>query len=224
MEIILFHPDVDVIGAIDAATAQCTGVTTLYADYAELYRSGLARDGAVVSPGNSFGILDGGFDAALYEAHGPLLELYIKRAIIDEYGLEMPVGTALYIAAPDGQPIIYAPTMQGPMGISGTDNVYLAARAAAHCARRHNLRRLYMPLLGTGAGGVDLEIALEQLLTGARDGSAAITPEQMTWEHADRMHQRWHRMWGVPDDGYRWADAHEEASHSDGQLDDPAQC
>ena len=140
----------------DKILAQCSGLSTLCASYEELHESGLSYEGVVVSPGNGFGIMDGGFDRVLRDVHGVELEQRIKRAIIRMYGPEMPVGCAVSSAATGGQRVIYAPTMQVPMALEGSDNVYRAARAAAHLAKTLSVRTLWMPLMGTGAGSLPL--------------------------------------------------------------------
>lgn len=206
MQTILFHPDREICDALERMTKHLDDVTVLCTSYEELHESGIALEGAVVSPGNGFGIMDGGFDAVLREIHGAELEYSIKRRILSLYGPELPVGAAVVAkSVNEGQIVIYAPTMQGPMGIRGTDNVYRAARAAAHTAERIGIDTLFMPMLGTGTGGMDVEDAAVQMLAGVHDGTELMEPEELCWEHADRMHQQWHRFCGVPDDGYRWA-------------------
>lgn len=206
MQTILFHPDAAACEALERMTQRLDDVTVLSASCEELFDSGLMAEGAVVSPGNGFGIMDGGFDGVLRAICGDLLEARIKRRIVDRYGPELPVGAVVAARSEHGQLVIYAPTMQIPMRIVGTDNVYRAARAAANKAVRIGVDVLYMPLLGTGTGGMALEDAAVQILAGVHDGAQPIAPEDMTWAHADRLHMQWHRFCGVPDDGFRMAD------------------
>lgn len=220
MQTILFHPDTDVCKALERMTARLDDVTILCARYEELHESGLAREGAVVSPGNGFGIMDGGFDGVLRAIHGAELETRIKRQILSHYGPELPVGTAVATSgAMDDQIVIYAPTMQVPMMVIGTDNVYRAARAAAHMAWRIGIDTLFMPLLGTGTGGMALDDAAVQIIAGVHDGAEPMEPEKLCWAHADRLHQQWHRFCGVPDDGFRWAEAVKEAEDDESVAD-----
>ena len=74
-----------------------------------------------------------------------------------------------------------------------------------------------MPLMGCGAGGMHPRDAVDQMLCGVQDGAARIEPEALTWAHADRMHMRWHRLCGVPDDGFRFAERY--GRMNDGELD-----
>lgn len=222
MQTILFHPDAAACEVLERMTRRLDDVTVLCASCEELFESGLMAEGAVVSPGNGFGIMDGGFDGVLRALYGDLLEARIKRQIVDRYGPELPVGAAVAARSEHGQLVIYAPTMQIPMRIVGTDNVYRAARAAANKAVRIGVDVLYMPLLGTGTGGMALEDAAVQILAGVHDGVQPIAPEDMTWAHADRLHMQWHRFCGVPDDGFRMAEiaAHRKEEDDATAVDD----
>lgn len=222
MQTILFHPDAAACEALERMTRRLDDVTALCATCEELFESGLMAEGAVVSPGNGFGIMDGGFDGALRALCGDLLEARIKRQIVERYGPELPVGAAVAARSEHGQLVIYAPTMQIPMRIVGTDNAYRAARAAANKAVYISVDVLYMPLLGTGTGGMALEDAAVQILTGVHDGVQPIAPEDMTWAHADRLHMQWHRFCGVPDDGFRMAEiaAHRKEEDDATAVDD----
>lgn len=206
MQTIIFHPDQEICDALERMTKHLDDVTVLCASCEELFESGLMLEGAVVSPGNGFGIMDGGFDGALRTLYGDLLEVRIKRQIVERYGPELPVGAAVVARSEHEQLVIYAPTMQVSMQIVGTDNAYRAARAAAHKAELIGVDVLYMPLLGTGAGGMAIEDSAVQILAGVHDGTQPITPDEMNWAHADRLHMQWHRFCGVPDDGFRMAD------------------
>lgn len=223
MQTIFFHPDAEVCRAMEDMTRACEAVTVLCASYEELHEAGLSREGIVVTPGNGFGIMDGGFDGVLRRIHGDGLQERIQRGILRMYGPEMPVGTAMTAQAPDGQRIIYAPTMQVPMILEHSDCVYRAARAAAHLAMTMDEKTLYMPVMGSGTGGMTIEDAVCQMVAGVRDGTMRLTHEEMTWAHADRMHMQWHRFCGVPDDGFRFAAYFKEEDESDGDaLDHPA--
>lgn len=222
MQTILFHPDAAACEVLERMTQRLDDVTVLCASCEELFESGLMTEGAVVSPGNGFGIMDGGFDGVLRALCGDLLEARIKRQIVERYGPELPVGAAVAARSEHGQLVIYAPTMQIPMRIVGTDNVYRAARAAANKAVYIGVDVLYMPLLGTDTGGMALEDAAVQILAGVHDGVQPIAPEDMTWAHADRLHMQWHRFCGVPDDGFRMAEiaAHRKEEDDATAVDD----
>lgn len=47
---------------------------------------------AMVSPANSFGIMDGGLDLAIRDALGASIQRRVQQAIIERHHGEMPVG------------------------------------------------------------------------------------------------------------------------------------
>lgn len=207
MQIVLFHPDENIARQLEQAVSKLGFVTVLRASYEELHESGLMLEGSVVAAGNGFGIMDGGLDGVMQKVHAGNLQFLVQQKIGKLYGVELPVGCAVSVFSPDGQHIIYAPTMQIPMQIRRTDNVYRAARAAANRARIDGEEMLFMPLMGTGTGGMDLMEAVEQMLSGVMDGFSKMEPDELTWAHADRMHMKWHRFCGISDDGFRCAQA-----------------
>ncbi|HVO42124.1 MAG TPA: macro domain-containing protein, partial [Aggregatilineales bacterium] len=116
----------------------------------------------MVSPANSFGLMDGGVDAAITDFFGRQLMQKVQDAILQEYLGEQPVGTSIIVET--GHPhhpfLAHCPTMRVPMEISRTDNVYLAMFAMLRAVYHHNhggkthISTVACPGLGTGAGHV----------------------------------------------------------------------
>jgi len=86
---------------------------------------------AMVSPANSFGIMDGGIDLAIRKQFGLGIQARVQKVIIDRYHGEMPVGAAEVIETGDARwkYLIAAPTMRMPEIVVGTLQAYLAFRA-----------------------------------------------------------------------------------------------
>lgn len=61
---------------------------------------------AVVSPANAYGLMDGGYDAAITEYFGRDLQLSIQNKIIEEYFGEQPVGTSISIKIPNSDVLL----------------------------------------------------------------------------------------------------------------------
>jgi O-acetyl-ADP-ribose deacetylase (regulator of RNase III) len=119
---------------------------------------------AMVSPANSFGIMDGGLDASIRAELGGGLESAVQRVILERHHGELPVGSAEIV--PTGHPrwpfLVVAPTMRVPESVANTLNAYLAFRAALLAVVRHNqtgaarpIRTVLVPGLGTGIGAMD---------------------------------------------------------------------
>lgn len=115
---------------------------------------------AMLSPANSFGIMDGGLDRTIRDRLGFETESRLQAKIVDEYFGELPVGAALVVETETERwPfMVSAPTMRVPEPVPTSINAYLAFRAALVAIRRHNaaakrpIRTLACPGLATGIG------------------------------------------------------------------------
>jgi O-acetyl-ADP-ribose deacetylase (regulator of RNase III) len=138
---------------------------------------------AMLSPANSFGIMDGGLDLAIRETLGFSVQEAAQRVIVERHHGELAVGTAEVVETGDPRwPfLVIAPTMRVPESIAQTVNAYLAFRAALLAVRRHNeagrgtIRTMLSPGLGTGVGGLEprrcaaqMRIALKQAIGAPR--------------------------------------------------------
>jgi len=148
---------------------------------------------AMVSPANSFGIMDGGLDAAIRAALGGQTESAIQSLIVEKHHGELLVGLAEIVATGHSRwpYLIAAPTMRIPENVAHTINAYLAFRAVLLTVAQHNrvnenhpIRTILVPGLGTGVGGMDprrcaaqMRIALDQVSKPARIPSFAMIHE-----------------------------------------------
>lgn len=124
----------------------------------------------IATAGNSFGLMDAGFDLAVLKRFGPRLQDDIQKNILKDFLGEQPVGTAFLVKThnPKHPWVAHAPTMRVPMNIAGTDNIYLAAWATLLTAHKANtfdkaeISTIVFPAFGTGTGGVShLEAGLQ---------------------------------------------------------------
>ena len=86
---------------------------------------------AMVSPANSFGVMDGGLDLAIRDVLGLEVERRIRERIASRHHGELPVGVAEIVETDDARwpLLVCAPTMRVPEDASRTLNAYLAFRA-----------------------------------------------------------------------------------------------
>ncbi|MDA9801246.1 macro domain-containing protein [Candidatus Pseudothioglobus singularis] len=119
---------------------------------------------AIVSPANSFGIMDGGLDLAIRNELGFQVESDIQEVILNKYHGEMPIGTAEIINTNHDRwsYMIAAPTMRIPENVAFTLNAYIAFRAimiAINSFNESNPKKLIKSLvcsgLGTGIGSME---------------------------------------------------------------------
>jgi O-acetyl-ADP-ribose deacetylase (regulator of RNase III) len=120
---------------------------------------------AMVSPANSFGIMDGGLDLAIRDALGFDIQKRVQRAIVERHHGEIPVGVAELVETGDTRwpALIVAPTMRVPESVAQTLNAYLAFRAALLVAKRAELRSVVCCGLGTGIGAMEPHRAAVQM-------------------------------------------------------------
>ncbi len=144
----------------------------------------------MVSPANSFGLMDGGVDAAIIDFFGAKLMSDVQQYILKEYLGEQPVGSSFIIST--GHPkhpwLAHTPTMRVPMEITRTDNVYLAMWAMLRAVHQHNERqqlrigKVVCTGLGTGTGQVPPREAARQMSLAYRHYLRP--PQRIDWQFA----------------------------------------
>ena len=125
----------------------------------------------LVSPANSFGMMDGGMDAAITQYFGVSLERRVQDCILEEYLGEQPIGTSLIVETGHSEHpyLAHTPTMRVPMVIKGTDIPYSAMWAMLLAVHQHNkhsdhqIKSVVCPGLGTGIGRVPYSEAARQM-------------------------------------------------------------
>lgn len=146
----------------------------------------------MVSAANSFGLMDGGVDAAITAYFGTQLQKRIQQHILSEYLGEQPVGTAFVTETGNSQHpwLVHAPTMRVPLIIDGTDAVYNATRAALLAIFQHNksagedrkIESVVFPAMGAGCGQVPPDSVARQMKL-AWD-SIRNPPKAINWQYA----------------------------------------
>lgn len=135
------------------------------------YFEWLTEFDCLVSPANSFGMMDGGMDAAITKFFGVDLEWKVKSQILETYLGEQPIGTSMIVETghPQHPYLAHTPTMRVPMIIKGTDIPYSAMWAMLLAVRQHNqqshrpIESIACPGLGTGIGRVPYHEAARQM-------------------------------------------------------------
>ena len=121
----------------------------------------------VVSPANAYGLMDGGYDAAISEWFGDQLQERVQKYIIEHYYGEQPVGTSFIIdAGKNGQKLIHTPTMRVPSKILDPAVVYQAMRTTLMVALENNVKSIVIPIFGGLTGEVEPETAAKLMWLG----------------------------------------------------------
>ena len=148
---------------------------------------------AIVSPANSFGFMDGGFDYALSEFFGWDLQETIKEYIHKLPMGELLVGQAVAFATGNDQipNLIGAPTMRVPMNfnIPSSVNAYLATKAALLAAKEYvTINSVVITGMCTGVGAMPVDIASKQMRVAYAETIEGKKPCHKDF-HAAQMHQ-----------------------------------
>jgi O-acetyl-ADP-ribose deacetylase (regulator of RNase III) len=125
----------------------------------------------LVSPANSFGMMDGGVDAAIIKFFGISLMERVQQKILDDYRGEQLIGTSFIIETghPQHPFLAHTPTMRVPMQIVGTDIPYVAMWAMLLAVEQHNrhadrqISTIACPGFGTGIGRIPPDEAARQM-------------------------------------------------------------
>ncbi len=138
----------------------------------------------LASPANSFGLMDGGMDAAITNYFGDQLQERVQRRIIDEYYGEQPVGTSFIIKTHNDKIpyLAHSPTMRVPTDIRGTDNVYRATKATLIAAKSSGIKSIILPAFGAGVGLVHPQEVARQMHLAYKH--VENPPESIDWNFA----------------------------------------
>ncbi len=131
----------------------------------------LTRADALVSPANSFGFMDGGFDWSISELFDWKIQSVVQEAIKRKHDGELLVGFAEIVATGhDRFPyLVCAPTMRVPQDVSDSVNAFLAMRAILRAVERFNkangdeIRSIAIPGLATGVGKMPFDRCAYQM-------------------------------------------------------------
>jgi len=153
---------------IDSKTDLCDKWRQVFSSYPEI--EVLTGDyfqqsaDAIVSPANSFGIMDGGLDLAIRNELGFQVETDTQEVILNKYHGEIPIGSAeiININHDNWNYMIAAPTMRIPENVAFTLNAYIAFRAILIAINTFNeskpnkaIKSLVCAGLGTGIGSME---------------------------------------------------------------------
>jgi O-acetyl-ADP-ribose deacetylase (regulator of RNase III) len=144
----------------------------------------------MVSPANSFGLMDGGVDLAIISFFGIELMDRVQAIIVDQFLGEQPIGTSMLVETdhPKHPYIAHTPTMRVPMSIQGTDNVYCAMWAMLLAVDHHNrtqarkISTVASPGLGTATGQMSPSEAARQMVLAYR--WSLERPPMISWPYA----------------------------------------
>lgn len=153
---------------------------------------------AIVSPANSFGLMDGGYDRAIIKYFGKKLMKDVQEAILNRYWGEQPVGTSISI--PTGtkivnddfswnfQLLIHTPTMTAPEKIVDPRIIYQCMRTTLIEAIEQEVESIVIPAFGGATGQVDFNTIAKMMWLGYKQ--VMNSPEKIYWKYALETQQK----------------------------------
>ena len=139
----------------------------------------------VVSPANSYGLMDGGYDLAISEYFGWGLSKKVQSKILNDYFGEQLVGTSIIVDIEGtDKKLIHTPSMRSPSRIKDPMVVYYCTRATLMCAIKNDINSIVIPAFGGNCGGLDFDV-IAHLMKEAYE-QVTNPPKEIDWEYADR--------------------------------------
>ena len=121
-------------------------------------------------PGNSYGVMTGGFDLGVRNYFGVDLEYRVKKYIDTKLNCKQKVGTSFIIdGGKNNIEVIYTPTMEEPSEISDLNIVYESNISSLKLAKEFKLETIVLPVFGGATGKVNIFNIAELMFKAYKD-------------------------------------------------------
>ena len=136
----------------------------------------------VVSPANSYGLMDGGYDLAITNWFGDKLQKKVQQYIINNLYGEQPVGTSIIIdTEKDGIKLIHTPSMRSPNKIRDPLVIYQCMRTCLMCAMDNDVESMVIPAFGGATGKVEYDVIAKMMFHAYKQLSDP--PDYLNWRY-----------------------------------------
>ena len=139
----------------------------------------------VVSPANSYGLMDGGYDLAITEYFGLDLQKKVQQYLLDNLFGEQPVGTSIIVDINEKQKLIHTPTMRVPSRIQDPTVVYHCTRSCLMLAIKNNIKSIVIPAFGGACGKVNFATIAKMMYYAYIQ--VTNPPKQINWAYASSV-------------------------------------
>ena len=135
----------------------------------------------VVSPGNSYGLMDGGYDLAISEWFDWKQQDIVQRYILDHFYGEQPVATSFIVdIEATGIKLIHTPTMRKPGPIVDENVVYQCMRTTLITAHKNKVASIVIPAFGGQCGNVKPQVLCNLMYNAYLQ--IKNPPEEISWD------------------------------------------
>ena len=139
----------------DDVTISCT-------EFASFMKEKIDID-CIVSPANSFGIMDGGYDAAITDYFGDDLMKKVQKKIKELYKGIQPVGSAITVGIDHNTKLIHVPSMMFPEKITDYKVIFQCMLSTLIEAGNNDVKKIVIPAFGACTGHVPFNIVAEMM-------------------------------------------------------------
>jgi O-acetyl-ADP-ribose deacetylase (regulator of RNase III) len=184
MKIFLLDINKDIVKCWKDFFCNESNISIVCSDFAQFMRT--THVDCVVSPANSFGLMDGGYDAAITKWFGEQLQQRVQQYIADKLHGEQTVGTSFIIeAGKNDQYLIHTPSMRTPQKIREPLVVYSCMRSCLITASENKIKSMVIPAFGGLTGGIAANIVAE-LMYKAYIQIKTPPPSSINWDYVNR--------------------------------------
>ena len=117
----------------------------------------------IVSSANSFGLMDGGYDAVIIEYLGEDARKKILNKIHGTVGIYQTPGTSIAVQVTDNINIIHTPTMRTPEEIVDKRIIFDCMYSCLRECRENGFENIVIPAFGVGVGNVSCDTVAEYM-------------------------------------------------------------
>ncbi|MDO5478506.1 MAG: macro domain-containing protein [Clostridia bacterium] len=165
-------------------------VEIIHADFESFMKT--HKVDAVVSPANSFGLMDGGYDLAITDWFGESLQKKVQKYIIENYFGEQIVGTSFITDIPGSDVrLIHTPSMRVPDIIEDASVVYQCMRSTLMTALKNGVEIIVIPAFGCGTGMLKEDDVARMMYFAYRQ--IGNPPKELSWDYAYSTHYK--KLW-----------------------------
>jgi len=123
----------------------------------------------IVSPANSFGYMDGGYDAAITDYFGNDVQKGVRKYIDKHLFGEQPIATSIMVNIPNtDKKLIHTPTMRLPSPIRDPFIIYQCMRTTMMMVISNNIESVVIPAFGGLTGRLSPKIVAKYMAEGYR--------------------------------------------------------
>ena len=187
MKIYLLDHNANMTDAWAKYFSKKTDIHIVCDDFANFMNEHPTIDG-IVSPGNSFGLMDGGYDKAIINYFGTWLMKDVQKTILKYFYGEQGVGTCLIITTPitntvdDKILLLHTPTMRTPEKIYDIRVIYQCMRETLIAAEHSNRTEIVIPAFGACTGGVPCDDVARMMFLAYKQ--IKNPPKEINWGYA----------------------------------------